>query len=313
MNIRDQKRAAELTECLELFRSKVISLPGINHAADRDSLVRQLIDSERRIRFVHTVRDRLHDAVVADPSHDAFDPIKAAAHYRQQSNIEEACWLVFLSTHFGKHRVCGWRLMKDVYGALHRQPVWTWSTVIQDPTELTKWLTANFLPLTTDGTTRHFGNHRKYESIRPSSNKSTGYVIESYVNWIQTSGSHEQLFDAALSASNGDPRLAFGRIYQSMKVLRFGRTAKFDYLTMLAKLSLANIEADSAYISTSTGPKKGAKLLFGGDLASAKFTDRELDKYAILFANALGVGLQEVEDALCNWQKSPEKYCRFVG
>jgi len=116
-----------------------------------------------------------------------------------------------------------------------------------------------------------------------------------------------------MANANQDSRIAFGRIYNSMNVLRFGRTAKFDYLTMIAKLGLAAFEANSAYLSTSTGPIRGAKLLFSGSVVSNQYSRQELDAYAIRLADALVVGLQEMEDALCNWQKSPGRYQRFAG
>ena len=314
MNERDQIRADALEAALLAFHTNVISLPGIVPVENRLTLVKQFVDSIRRVSFVRTIRNRPHQSVVADPSNRAFDPIKAAAFYAAQGEVDEACWLVFLSTHFGKNGTSGWRLLKDVYGALGQGNLWNWASISQSPDGMTQWLTVNYDALTSDGVPRHFGNHRKYESIRPSSSKSTGPVIASYVRWVLSNGgNHVHLFGRALEETNHVSRAAFGRIYDSMKVLRFGRTAKFDYLSMLAKLDLVAIEANSAYLSTSTGPIRGAKLLFGGSVVSNQYSTQELDTYAIHLAGALRVGLQEMEDALCNWQKSPGRYQRFAG
>jgi hypothetical protein len=95
-------------------------------------------------------------------------------------------------------------------------------------------------------------------------------------------------------------------------VRRFGRIAKFDYLTMLGKLGLAPIEPGSAYLGEATGPKRGAQLLFQGSL-NAKVPTRDLDTWLNELEEALGVGMQVLEDAICNWQKSPRRFVHFRG
>jgi hypothetical protein len=90
-------------------------------------------------------------------------------------------------------------------------------------------------------------------------------------------------------------------------VMRFGRLARFDYLTMVGKLELAPIQPGLAYIKGSTGPLAGAKLLFGNAGATT------LDEWAAQLARNLQVGMQVMEDSLCNWQKSPDKFKAFRG
>jgi hypothetical protein len=81
---------------------------------------------------------------------------------------------------------------------------------------------------------------------------------------------------------------------------------------MLAKLSLAPIDAGSTYLVGATGPLAGAKLLFHNNttypVSAAALGGRvdQLDDY-------LGVGKQVLEDSLCNWQKSPDQYKYFKG
>jgi hypothetical protein len=163
-----------------------------------------------------------------------------------------------------------------------------------------------------DGVVRKFGNHRKYESIDPSKSIATGQVVESYVAWIAQYGSHQAIFDAAAKYAESDKRVAFQWLYTGMGVLRFGRMAKFDYLTMLAKLGIAPIEADSPYIVNSTGPLRGAKLLLSG-CAHSDMAPHEVEAEVVKLADSLGVGMQEIEDAICNWQKSPSRYKHFRG
>jgi hypothetical protein len=94
-------------------------------------------------------------------------------------------------------------------------------------------------------------------------------------------------------------------------VKSFGRTARFDYLTMIGKLGLAPIEPGSAYLQGATGPVKGARLLFGD--AHAVLSLKELDIRLVQLGGELNVGMQVLEDALCNWQKSPQKFRPFRG
>ena len=90
-------------------------------------------------------------------------------------------------------------------------------------------------------------------------------------------------------------------------VKRFGRTARFDYLTMIGKLGLGNIQPGSAYLLESTGPLKGARLLFG------PATRATLETLTVQLGNRLDVGMQVMEDSLCNWQKSPGIFKPFRG
>ena len=74
------------------------------------------------------------------------------------------------------------------------------------------------------------------------------------------------------------PRATFDYLYGSMDdVVSFGRTAKFDYLTMVGKLQLAPIEPGSTYMQGATGPYQGALLLFGGN-ARAKLSQSDIEE-----------------------------------
>jgi hypothetical protein len=111
----------------------------------------------------------------------------------------------------------------------------------------------------------------------------------------------------------GDSRQAFDVLYQSMRVVwHFGRLAKFDYLSMLGKLKLAPIEPGSTYMTGATGPIAGAQLLFGGATGS-EWSATRLDRQLLDLESHLSVGMQALEDALCNWQKSPEHFKSFDG
>jgi len=164
-----------------------------------------------------------------------------------------------------------------------------------------------------DGIRRRFGNHRKYESLDAWSTTGTGEAVETYVQWVRSSGTHVRLVEDAQARVGADPRRLFRELYQSMtSIARFGRTARFDYLAMVGKLGLAAIEPDSTYMTGSSGPLSGARILFGGN-AQAQLTASDLDQWLVALDVRLDVGMQVLEDALCNWQKSPEEFREFRG
>jgi hypothetical protein len=64
-----------------------------------------------------------------------------------------------------------------------------------------------------------------------------------------------------------------------------------------------------------TGPLSGARLLFGGKI-TAKLGWSDLDAWLVELEADLDVGIhgmQVLEDALCNWQKSPKRFKPFRG
>jgi hypothetical protein len=309
----DRERGRKLDELLRIFSSDKHPLPGIRSAANRTAFVEQMVESIRRIEFIAIIAKRDISDLRADPSSDLFDPIKAAILHKRRGNIDEAFWLAFLSVHFGKHERSGWRLVRDVYGSLGANTRWDWATTSRDPEAFRQWLAKNESVLGGgDGVERRFGNHRKYQSLDATSGGGTGAAIESYVNWVGPPRTHEMQIADAQKRCGGDPRKTFDHLYNSMsKVASFGRLAKFDYLTLVAKLRLAAIEPGSTYMEASTGPLAGARLLFSRK--GVNLSRRELDSRSVELAAALGLGMQVIEDALCNWQKSPSKFVPFRG
>lgn len=307
--------AQDLRSDLDAFSRNIRPLPGITNKANLEALVEQMVESIRRIRFVSVIDGQALSPLRADPASDIFDPLRAAVLRKRSGLIEEAFWLVFLSVHFGKSSRTGWRLVRDIYRGLGGGASWDWTQTSANPTAFSHWLSTNYATLKGgDGIRRQFGNHRKYETLDPSSLRATGKVVCSYVDWVLPPRSHQQLVQDALSQSGGDGRKAFDYLYRSMnKVISFGRTARFDYLTMLGKLGLAAIEAGSAYMTGATGPLKGARLLFGGN-PSAALSASGLDAWLIELEAHMSLspqGMQVLEDALCNWQKSPGQFLPF--
>jgi hypothetical protein len=220
-------------------------------------------------------------------------------------------WLVFLATHFGKHLKDGWRLLRDVYrgdGA-----PWTFARVANNPAAFEAWLGKAYDWLKGDGVGRRFGNHRKYETLRVDSDRGTSKVLSTYIAWVGPNRGHAGLIADSKAISGADPKALFDGLYRSLEaVIGFGRTASFDFLTMVGKLGLADIEPGIPYLVGATGPLAGARLLFANN-KTAKLRADILDIEAAALGAYLEVGMQVMEDSLCNWQKSPDHFTAFRG
>ena len=298
--------AGKLSAALKSFAANHTPLPGIVTVSARETLVMQMIASMRRLQYTEILLKRPNDLRRADPASDWFDPERAAILHMQAGRTDEAVWLIFLATHFGKHPRHGWRLLRDVYSGLG-SGAWTWERVSASPESFRAWLAGH------EGDVGgSFGNHRKYESINANRPSGTGAVIESYVTWIGPTRSHRARFAELVRQAGNDPEVIFDHFYKSMTVARFGRLARFDFLCMLGRLGLAPISPGRAYLKGATGPLRGARLLFGGD-PLAPLRESDLEDLLIQLDGNLQVGMQVMEDSLCNWQKSPARFVHFMG
>ena len=306
----DRALAQQIDERLDTFHHETRGLPGIQPLARREVFLAQVIESVRRVRYVAVMRNRGVNERRADPNDELFDPLKAAVFFQEQGELDEAFWMVFLFVHFGKHSRGGWRYAREVYGCLGEQNHrWDWATTSANPAAFRVWLNAHQQQIRVPGIPGGFGNHRKYQSLDAYSDTGTGAAFETYVEWVGPPRTHAELIDQTLQGVDRNPRRAFRELYNGMNhVASFGRTARFDYLAMIGKLQLAAIEPDSTYMQSSTGPLSGARLLFGVQHGAA-----QLDQWLIELESHLGVGMQVLEDSLCNWQKSPDIFEPFRG
>ena len=304
-----------LSEQLSQFDSEVHELPGIALTEQRNSFIEQLIESIRRVQFVSVISERnLHESR-SNPLSENFNPLKAAIIWKRKNCIDEAFWMVFLFVCFGKNKKTGWRLARDIYGALGTGTCWNWKRITSDFASFRTWFTDNQEILNGgDGIKRSFGNHRKFESLKISAPKNLIRVFESYIDWVNPPRTHQELIEHALEESGRDSKLTFDELYNSMNsVVSFGRMARFDYLTMIGKLDLASIRPGYIYFQGSTGPHSGANLLFTNQ-KSSDLRLSELEELLIKLEANLDIGefgMQVLEDALCNWQKSPNEFKPF--
>lgn len=299
-----QAEADRLAAALSTYAQRHRPLPGVAPPGARDALVAQMVSSQRRLDHTRILLCRGQDPRRADPNDPMFDPERAAVVHLRAGRLDEAVWLIFLATHFGRHLRDGWRMLADVYSGLGKA-TWTWDRVSRDPAAFRAWLTRN-----ADRIGGAFGNHRKYESLNGDRASGTGAVVESYIAWVgRDHGAH---IARLVREAGNDPNSIFDHFYRNMTVARFGRLGKFDFLCLLGRLGLAPIAPGSPYLSGATGPRRGARLLFGGQ-TDAPLHVRDLEVWARELDDMLGVGMQVMEDSLCNWQKSPTRFVHFRG
>jgi hypothetical protein len=294
----------QLDQGLKAFSKQQHKLLGIANPAHRMALVLQMTASLRRLDYTRIITSRDISPHRADPAHDLFEPERAAAFLARKGQFDEAIWLIFLATHFGQHKKHGWRMLRDIYSGLGTGR-WTWSRVSANPAQFRAWLQQNFQQV--GGA---FGNHRKYETLNPASNSGTAIVVESFVQCFQPSPS--KWFSDLVRFKGNNPHTLFDAAYDSLTIERFGRLAKFDFLALLGRLDLAPIAPGSAYLSGATGPLRGARLLVDGN-ASSKGRAKDLDVILQQLDGVLHVGMQVMEDSICNWQKSPHRFVHFRG
>lgn len=281
-----------------------LGLQGLPDQATIDTLALQFIASLRREDYYKLLQAKPVGADRAEPNSASFDPERAITHLMQQGNVDEAGWLIFLMTHFARP-ASGWQRLKDVYGRLGAGQ-WNWATVVADPEAFYDWTAANWQAI--GGS---FGNHRKYESLNPTKNRPMKRAVADYLAWIGPAG-HAAFFNSIVHAAGNDPHTIFDHLYKSLKIRSFGRLAKFDYLSLVSRYGLAPIEAGSAYLGGATGPGRGARLLVDGNPTSA--TGNAILQSRLNQLDAmLNVGMAVMEDSLCNWQKSPQRFIHYLG
>jgi hypothetical protein len=168
-------------------------------------------------------------------------------------------------------------------------PTWTWTSVSASFNEFAVCIRKVKERLASLA----YGNHRKFESKMP---KEIGQVISSFISRVRANGGTPA--QAFALPSGTDRQQGFAHLFSSLDVYRLGRTGKFDMLCLMSKLNLLPIEPDSCYLKGSTGPLKGARILFG------RKSVHQLNVLADRLSYHLGLSKAVIEDALCNFQKN---------
>lgn len=296
-----------IVAALDDFRNNVRPLAGLTTPARLEAVSRQIVASVRREDYFRVIQERGPVAASrADPNNQRFEAELGVVHLLQVGQTDEAAWLIFLMVYFAKPASSGWKRLADVYGRLSHGK-WDWATVSADPAQFTAWLTTHWTQIG-----GKFGSHRKYESLRPNASRPMGAAVEQYVSWILEGGGHAARFAGISRAAGNDPAVIFDAFYRALPVKGFGRLGRFDWVSMLARYKLIYARAGSAYLSGATGPGYGARLLFRNN-RKAGISDAAVQIWLDELDEKLGVGMEVLEDALCNWQKTPDEFVHFKG
>ncbi|MBN9360691.1 MULTISPECIES: hypothetical protein [unclassified Devosia] len=304
-------RHAELLEGLAAYEADHGQLPGIADPAARKTLVEQMVSSLRRVEYVHGFRHRPAMSLRrVDPHSTLFDPLKGAFYLGSKGKRDEAVWIAFVGTHFGKHAKDAWKLAANVMGSFGQGPIWNAERYGAHTADFEAMLVAHQHDLKSKAISGRFSNHRQYQSKKP---EKIAKVFATFHEWLTATDGINARVRQIHEKVGQEPTTVFKELYRSMEdVYGFGRLGTFDFLTMIAKLDLAPIEADSVHFAGATGPLSGAKLLVLGAV-DAKGRTKGIEKAIDALDDYLLVGKQVLEDSLCNWQKSPKAYVYFQG
>lgn len=296
----------EIKTRIENFERDYGVLPGIESNDRRDSFVCQVYDSCKRVEVVNLLKQRGQGVMSTDPHGGSFNPLKGAIYFNSIGEFEEAVWLVFLLTVTGKHKRTRWELCKNLYGGTTTNITWNWNQVFNNISRYIDWINENRAIIKREAS---FGNHRKFETFKPGNN-SNANTIQTYLELIKGYGSQKAFFTNVINNTSSLME-AFDRLYDILDpVNRFGRTSKFDFLTMLGKINIIPVEPGKLYLNNSTGPLQGCRILFGENMKTEVYENKLSNLHITLDQK---FGMQILEDAICNWQKSPNRYTKFIG
>lgn len=265
-------------------------LPGLATSDKRESLIQKLLDSYFRV-----YRKRLLSKARGAPGTQDLRAFQTVVDLFKGGDHDEAVWLAFLCTHLGEDVPDSVEQFYTRFGTGR----WTWRTIKEDTQGLRDWLHTNEEKLAL----LRFGNHRKRETHKPGHKYGTPAVVASFCRWAERRSPNGSPYEALLSVTKGStsPEGAFDKLFEDLKVVRFGRTAKFDFLAVLGNLGILPVSPGHVYLKGATGPRRGALLMVAGR-AKGKLTSQVEETIGRLQKH-LAVPLEVLEDALCNWQK----------
>lgn len=269
---------------------KVNDLPGFKTEESRARFIEEVWKSKKRFRAL----SMLKSSNSADLYEKEFDPVKTIVKLFNEGHLDEAVWLSFLTTHFGQDA-------KNTIGQFYRkfgEGLWDWDSIYENVDSIRNWMVSN-----EDGF-KHlkFGNHRKFETKDPDSPNGTPAVIQSFVEWVKKTGDGSPYQALRVVSQANTPEERFDTLYQGISLIRFGRTAKFDFLCLLGNLGILEISPPHCYLGKSTGPKGGALLMVEGKIKGR--VTANIEEIIGHLCLTLGISVEVMEDALCNWQKA---------
>ena len=307
MNKLNDKISAETVRkrLAKYLKSENITLKGINVPDARVALVNQIVCSYRMVKKCQSIVTETLDPEMLDINNINFDPRKKAVAFMKNNEIDEAVWLIFLQTAFGKHepgknekKGDGWQLLKSVYGSFRGEQVWTFKRFRSNSDEFYSILNEKWEP-------SKVGRNARHRIRVPKNPAAICKILKSFLKF-QPFESFTDKLESVYEKVGRNPKKVFDELYNDCYVIHyFGRLACFDFLVMLGHLEIIAIDPGSVYLRGATGPLKGANLLFHND-KTIECSVRELkdleDKVNKLDC-FLKIGKHALEDSLCIWQE----------
>lgn len=259
-------------------------------------LAEQTYDSIRRIEIYKVYKTKAEKAAKNKFSLlTTFTPFILAQ--RPDITLQDRYWVLYLATYFGKSSKSKWELFKRA--AFNGDNFICFNSILQDPQLYFSYLSSfDFFENCS------YSNHRKFT---PKNLAKENGLFKSMRYFIDNIGTFAV-----------DYKREFHELYLlSQKIPSFARLAAFDYATTLVKCGLNIGEPKSMYVSGSTGPLRGLKLMLElsqNDTANTspyRLSENLMEwftKHTNIFMAA-----QVLEDAICNWQKNPARYIKYFG
>lgn len=286
-------------EVIELWNQALTEILGGTFNDDVINVLSlQTIDSIRRISIYKTYRKKAEQAEAQNlPYSHTSNPFTLSQ--RDSLSLNSKAWYIYLATYFGKSDTSNWKLFNN---AVFREDgtLIDLESILENREEYFDYLRSfDFFKET------KYSNHRKY--IAKSLDGDRG-VLRSMDYFL------DNINDFACS----DPT-DFHLVYKkSHKIPNFARMGAFDFTSSLCKCNLNIKDPESMYLEGSTGPLKALK-----DMLKLSGLNKSSKAEQISFGNELlnwfmensdiEIAAQVIEDAICNWQKSPNHYERYFG
>lgn len=262
------------------------------------TLALQTNDSIKRIEIYQLYKERALKAEEQSSSYfHTFVPFVLCQ--RPSLSSEDKAWFLYLATYFGKSAKSKWELFKRAAFDLDNNLI-SVSTVLRDREKYYRHL--HHIDFFRNAT---FSNHRKY----------TVKKLEGYNGFIKSA--NHFLDNLLMFVPPND--ISFDEMYRlSLEIPNFGRMAAFDFTASFCKCDLNVEEPKSMYLINSTGPLAGLGdfLALSGKKIFSKEEKVKLGNNLLnwfLSNSHIYMVAQVLEDAICNWQKSPRKYVRYFG
>lgn len=130
----------ETEEQLLSFSRQVRPLPGISGDAARKRLARLIVEITTNEGLFTGADHSVSTVAITDSHQKTFDPQAAARILFSENQVEEACWLIFLSVYVGKQPGEDSELFRNIYNGLSSGFEWTWQAITKNPLVFKSWL-----------------------------------------------------------------------------------------------------------------------------------------------------------------------------